>query len=434
MSTIKIESLDHEGRGVAHCEGKAIFVESALPGEEVEYSVFKKKPKVEFANISKITRESPHRVKPGCENFGICGGCSMQHLAPSAQVAAKQRILEDALWHIGRVRAETILPAIHGPYWGYRHRARLSVRFVEKKGKLLVGFNEKRTRYVTDMDCCEVLPARISQLIPHLKSLISGLSIKTRLPQVEVAVGERVDVLVFRILASLTDSDEAALRDFAERHAVQIYLQPKGVDSIFAFHPVNPVQLDYTLPEFGITMPFQPSDFTQVNFAINRALVRRAMALLAPAPGDRIADLFCGLGNFTLPIAKSGAQVVGMEGSSALVDRARENAAKNGIETARFVAADLFKMNARQFDELGRFDKMLIDPPRAGAAEVVESIGANPPSRIVYVSCDPATLARDAHTLVNSRGYVLRAAGVINMFPHTSHVESIALFTLPEVP
>lgn len=434
MSSIKIESLDHEGRGVAHCAGKAVFVEGALPGEIVDYSVFKKKPKVEFANISKLIRESPHRATPKCAYFGICGGCSMQHLDAASQVAAKQRVLEDALWHIGRVKPGVILPAIHGPYWEYRHRARLSMRYVEKKKKLLVGFNEKRTRYVTDMDSCKVLPRRISQLIPSLKALIGGFSIKSRLPQVEIAVGEDADLLVFRILEALNDADEAALREFSIRHSIRIFLQPKGVDSIYPFHPAESGPLHYALPEFGISMPFQPSDFTQVNFAINRALVRRAISLLRPSHHDRIADLFCGLGNFTLPIAKSGAQVVGIEGSASLVRRAQENAAKNGIKNANFIEADLFRMDAQRFDALGRFDKMLIDPPRAGAAEVVEAIGKNPPSRIVYVSCDPATLARDANTLVNSKGYDLQAAGAVNMFPHTSHVESIALFTLPEVP
>lgn len=428
---IKIESLDHEGRGVAHHEGKAVFVDGALPGEEVEISAYKKKPRVEFANISKMLRESPWRVKPKCASFGICGGCSMQHLEASAQVSAKQRVLEDAFRHIGKVNPGCILPAIHGPYWRYRHRARLSVRFVEKKGKLLVGFNEKRTRYVTDMDNCEVVPEKISMLIPHLKEMIGALSIRKRLPQVEVAVGEETDLLVLRILDPLSNEDEALIRAFSDKHGIAIYLQPKGVDSVHPFHPEKPARLHYSLPEFGIVMPFLPSDFTQVNFAINRALVRRAVALLSPSKGDRIADLFCGLGNFTLPIAKSGANVTGFEGSATLVERAMENADKNGIANASFVAADLFDMKGVN---LQGFDKMLIDPPRAGAKELVESLGPALPSRIVYVSCDPATLARDAGVLVHSKGYTLECAGVVNMFPHTSHVESIALFTLPGAP
>ncbi|HQT25044.1 MAG TPA: 23S rRNA (uracil(1939)-C(5))-methyltransferase RlmD [Burkholderiales bacterium] len=429
---IGIESLDHEGRGVAHVEGKALFVEGALPGEIVDYSVFKKKPKVEFANVSKMFRESPFRVDPKCANFGVCGGCSMQHLDASAQVAVKQRVLEDALWHIGRVKPECILPAIHGPYWEYRHRARFSVKYVEKKGKVLVGFNEKKTRYVTDMDGCEVLPRRISMLIPHLKEMITSLSIRARLPQIEVASGEEADIMVFRILDPLTGNDEESIRAFSEEHRVNVFLQPKGIDSIRPFHPTEPGILHYSLPEYGIDMPFRPSDFTQVNFSINRVLVKRAITLLSPSKNDRIADLFCGIGNFTLALAKHCGEVVGVEGSLQLVERARENAERNGITNAKFIEADLFETKASRLDELGQFDKMLIDPPRAGAHALVESLGGHSPSRIVYVSCDPATLARDAGILVHSKGYRLKSAGVINMFPHTSHVESIALFELPQ--
>ncbi len=430
MSTIKIESLDHEGRGVAHSDGKAIFVDGALPTEEVVHSVFKKKPKVDFANISTMVRESPYRVRPKCPNFGACGGCSMQHLEASAQVASKQRVLEDALWHIGRVKPLLVLPAIHGPYWEYRRRARLSVRYVEKKGGLLVGFNEKRTRYVMDMNRCEVLPKKISNLIPVLREVLGRLSIRAKIPQIEVVVAEKTDALVIRVLDAPSPSDEEILRSFAEEHTVNLYLQPGGQDTIRPFHPESPEGLSYSLPEFGIEMPFRPSDFTQVNFGINRAMVRRAVSMLAPHPTERIGDFFCGLGNFSLPIARSGAAVVGIEGSETLVERARENADRNGILNASFMAADLFKMNREKLAELGGFDKILIDPPRAGAQELVESIDGNEaPERIVYVSCDPATLARDAGILVHRKGYALQAAGVINMFPHTSHVESIALFT-----
>jgi 23S rRNA (uracil1939-C5)-methyltransferase len=409
-------------------EGKAIFIEGALPGETVDYSVFKKKPKVEFANVTRILRSSPWRVEAKCPNFGICGGCSMQHLDPSAQVAAKQRILEDALWHVGRVMADRILPPIHGPYWEYRRRARLSVKYVEKKEKVMVGFNEKRTRYVTDMESCAVLPQKISALIPLLKEMIEKLSVKKRLPQIEVASGEDCDILVLRILDPLTDADEKIIREFSDRCAVTIYLQPKGVDSIHPFHPQGPANLHYSLPEFGLAMPFLPSDFTQVNFSVNRAMIRRAIDLLAPREGEKIADLFCGLGNFTLPIARSGALAVGMEGSATLVERAKENAGKNGISNARFEVADLFEPKGI---DLSGYDKLLIDPPRAGAHELVQALKGPLPGRIVYVSCDPATLARDAGILVHSKGYDLACAGVINMFPHTSHVESIALFTLP---
>ena len=428
----RIESIDHEGRGVAHVDGKAVFVEGALPGEEIIHSSYKKKPRVEYANISKMIRESPFRAEPKCVNFGTCGGCSMQHFQASAQVAAKQRILEDALWHIGRVRPGLILPAIHGPYWHYRRRARLSVKYVEKKGRVLVGFNERKTRYVTDMESCEVLTEKISGLIPRLKEMIGNLSVKSRLPQIEVASSEGKDVLVFRILDRLTVDDEAIIRAFSEAHDVHVHLQPGGIDSIHPFHPESAGELYYALPEFGIKMPFRPMDFTQVNFSINRVLVRRAVHLLSPSADERIADLFCGLGNFTLALARHCKEVVGIEGSASLVQRAKENAERNNISNANFLDVDLFEMNESKLESLGHFDKMLLDPPRAGAFEFVQALGKNRPSRIVYVSCDPATLARDAGILVDSKGYELKSAGVINMFPHTSHVESIALFELPQ--
>jgi len=379
--------------------------------------------------VVRILRPSPQRTEPRCPHFGVCGGCSMQHLEARAQVAAKQRVLEDNLVHIGKVQAEEILPAIHGPTWGYRHRARLSVRYVQKKGRVLVGFHEKRSSFVADMHRCEILPPRISALIEPLRELVEQLSIRERLPQVELAVGEAVDVLVLRILEPLTGNDEALLRAFADRHGVQFFLQPKGPDTAHPFHPLDAPQLNYALPEFNVVMPFHPTEFTQVNPHINRVLVRRAMGLLAPQPGERIADLFCGLGNFTLPIARRGAFVVGVEGSPALVRRAQANAAYNGLaERTEFQVANLFEATEESLARLGHFDKMLIDPPRDGAVEVVKSLGENGPRRIVYVSCSPSTLARDAAVLVHTQGYRLRAAGGVNMFPHTAHVESIALF------
>jgi 23S rRNA (uracil1939-C5)-methyltransferase len=429
MPTAIIESLDHEGRGIAHVDGKAIFIEGALPGETVDYVSFKKKPSYEQASATKIAKPSFIRTAPKCVNFGVCGGCSMQHLEADAQVAAKQRVLEDNLWHIGKVKPQVVLPAIYGQAWGYRHRARLSVRYVQKKGRLLVGFHEKRSSFVADMSSCEILPPRISALIVPLRDLIEQLSIRERLPQVEMALGDRVDVLVLRILESLTAEDEMLLKDYADRHGIQFFLQPKGPETAHPFHPLDAPELTYTLPEFDVTMPFHPTEFTQVNPAINRMLVRRAMSLLDPQPGERIADLFCGLGNFTLPIARLGAQVLGVEGSEALVRRARSNAERNGLaDRAEFRVANLFEIDEASLAKLGHFDKMLIDPPRDGAVEVVKSLGADAPRRIVYVSCSPATLARDAAVLVHSQGYQLKAAGVVNMFPHTAHVESIALF------
>ncbi|MGC2048694.1 MAG: 23S rRNA (uracil(1939)-C(5))-methyltransferase RlmD [Gallionella sp.] len=433
MSTenrVTIESLDQEGRGVAHADGKVIFIEGALAGETVSYSSYRKKPSFELAQVTQIHKESSMRVQPKCIHFGVCGGCSMQHLDAGAQVSVKQRILEDSLWHIGKVKAETILAPICGQAWGYRERARLSARHVIKKGKTLVGFHEKRSSYVADMQHCEILAPKIARLLSSLAELIGGLSIRDRLPQIEVAVGEHVDALVLRVLDTPSVSDERSLRAFADKHEVQFWLQPKGPETVVPFHPLDAPALSYSLPEFGITMPFAPTDFTQVNSAINRVMVSRAMRLLAPQAGERIADFFCGLGNFTLPIARSGAQVVGIEGSAALVKRAVQSAAYNGLSVnTGFQAMNLFAMEETTLALVGRFDKWLVDPPRDGAIELVKAITPETgPQRIVYVSCNPATLARDAQVLVNVHGYTLKSAGVMNMFPHTSHVESIALF------
>ncbi|HSD40268.1 MAG TPA: 23S rRNA (uracil(1939)-C(5))-methyltransferase RlmD [Burkholderiales bacterium] len=425
MNVAVIESLDREGRGVAHIEGKAVFVAGGLPGERVEYEVTKHKPSYDAGAMTRVLRESAARVVPRCRYFGTCGGCAMQHVESRVQVAAKQRILEDALWHVGKVRAESLLAPIHGDAWGYRHRARLSVRYVPKKGGALVGFRERRSTYVADMTSCEVLPPRISALIGPLRDLVSGLSIRDRLPQIELAVGAEVVVLVARILQPLTGPDEAILRAFADAHRVQFWLQPAGPDSARPFHPLEAPPLYYALPEYGVRLHFAPTDFTQVNHAVNEILVRRALALLSPRPGERVLDLFCGLGNFALPIAACGAEVIGFEGHGGLVERARRNAAANGL-VAQFEVANLFEPSACA--ALPRCDAMLVDPPREGAIEVVKALDDADPRRIVYVSCDPATLARDAGVLVNVKGYRLAAAGVVNMFPHTAHVESIAFF------
>jgi 23S rRNA (uracil1939-C5)-methyltransferase len=431
-SRVVVESLDQEGRGIAHANGKVIFIEGALSGELVSYSSYRKKPSFEMAQVTHISKPSALRVTPQCSHFGVCGGCSMQHLEANAQVSVKQRILEDALAHIGKVHAENILPPIYGQTWGYRERARLSVRHVIKKGKTLVGFHEKRSSFVADMQHCEILAPKIAALITPLAELLDGLSIRDRLPQVEIAVGEHVDALVLRVLEPPSPEDQHALRDFAEKHEIQFWLQPKGPDSIVPFHPLDAPALSYSLPEFAITMPFAPSEFTQVNSALNRVMVSRAMRLLEPRPGEHIADFFCGLGNFTLPIARSGARVLGVEGSAALVARAQQNALTNGLSgNTEFRAMNLFEMTPGSYSALGRFDKLLIDPPRDGAVELVKSLsGEYLPARIVYVSCNPATLARDAQVLVHVHGYHFRAAGVMNMFPHTSHVESIAVFEL----
>ncbi len=426
---VAIESLDQEGRGIAHADGKVIFIEGALTGETVSYASYRKKPSFELAQMTGLHRASSIRVTPKCSHFGVCGGCSMQHLDSRVQVAVKQRILEDSLSRIGRVKPENMLPAIYGQSWGYRERARISVKHVIKKGKTLVGFHEKRSSFVADMQHCEILAPKIAALITPLGELIEGLSIRDKLPQIEVAAGEHVDVLVLRIMAPLSSGDEAALRAFSDLHHIQFWLQTKGPETIVPFHPLDAPALSYSLPEFNIVMPFAPGEFTQVNSKLNRVMVSRAMRLLDPKPDERIADFFCGLGNFTLPISRSGACVLGIEGSDALVKRAAQNASANGLSgNTIFSAMNLFEMDEARLASLGRFDKWLIDPPRDGAMELVKSITPEiAPNRIVYVSCNPATLARDAAELVQKR-YVLKSAGVMNMFPQTSHVESIALF------
>jgi 23S rRNA (uracil1939-C5)-methyltransferase len=445
---LDIESLDMEGRGIGHLpneddsRGKVVFVEGALPGERVSFSSFRKKANWEAANMTALHRESSMRVTPACEYFGLCGGCAMQHLEASAQVAAKQRVLEDSLWHIGKTRAENILRPIYGPTWGYRYRARISVRNVPRKGGVLVGFHERKSSYVTDMLSCKILPPHVSALLVPLRHLIASMDAIDALPQIELAIGEDacgkpLTVFVLRTMAPLGEADEAKLRVFADLHCIQWWLQPQGPDSAYPFYPAH-ADLHYTLPEFGVKMPFKPTDFTQVNHQINRVLVARALKLLDAQPGDRVADLFCGLGNFTLPIATQSAQVVGIEGSTALTERAADNAAANGLNNKiTFYCRNLFEATAQDLVALGKFDRMLIDPPREGAQAVCQAlIDLNilapemRPKRIVYVSCNPGTLARDTGMLLQQGGYALRQAGVVNMFPHTAHVESIAVFDL----
>lgn len=425
----RIESLEHEGRGVTHVDGKTIFVDGALTGELVEYASYRKKTSYELAQTVRIVEPSAQRVAPRCRWFGICGGCSMQHLDATGQAAVKQRVLEDALWHLARLRADALFPAIHGMPWGYRYRARISVRLVPKKGGVLVGFHERRSSYVADMTSCEILPPHLSALLPRLRGLIAGMSRPDRLPQIEVAVGDATTALVLRHLEPLGEPDLALLRGFAEQHSIDWWLQPAGPDSVTPLDADAAERLWYALPEFALRMDFRPTEFTQVNFAINRMLVRRAMQLLDAQPGERIADMFCGLGNFTLPIARLGARAVGVEGSRALTLRAEHNARANDLALrSEFRVANLFEITPDALAALGRFDKMLIDPPREGAVELVKSLGEDAPARIVYVSCNPATLARDAAVLVREKGYRLRGAGIANMFPQTSHVESIAHF------
>ena len=458
---LEIESLDLEAQGVAHkSDGKVVFVEGALPFERVSASTYRKKNNWEQANLTVIHRESSQRVRPGCPHFGLhsgaCGGCKMQHLHVGAQVAVKQRVLEDNLWHLGKVKPEMLLRPIEGPTWGYRYRARLSVRYVIKKGIVLVGFHERKSRYVADMEVCPVLPPHVSALLMPLRALITSLDARDTCPQIELACGDSVTALVLRHMEPLSNEDLVRLRSFAAEQGVQWWLQSKGPDTVRLLDEGGE-PLAYALPEFGITMPFKPTDFTQVNPHINRVLVSRALRLLDVQPHERVIDWFCGLGNFTLPLATQAREVLGIEGSEALVARSRENYDKNSalrqegqaLAATKFVARNLFEMTPEMLVQDGVADKWLVDPPRDGAFALAQALadieqarrgaqgaaplpaGAEhwtPPRRIVYVSCNPATLARDAGLLVNLAGYRCTAAGMDNMFPHTAHVESMAVF------
>jgi len=444
---LEVESLDLEAQGVARrADGKVVFIEGALPGERVQVQVARAKNAWEQGAMSALSRESAQRVRPACPHFGLhagaCGGCKMQHLHPAAQVAVKQRVLEDNLLHLAKIRPGVVLRPIHGPAWGYRHRARLSVRHVAKKGTVLIGFHERKSRYVADMGSCAVLPADVSAMLLPLRGLIGSMDQRDRLPQIELAVGDdapgRVVALVLRHLEPLSADDLARLRDFGLRHGVQWWLQPGGPDTVRRLDEPGAV-LAYGLPEFGVSLPFRPTDFTQVNPLINRVLVHRALTLLNVQPGERVIDWFCGLGNFSLPLATRAREVLGVEGSAALVQRARDNAAANGLAArVAFVASNLFEIGADGLLAFGPAQRWLVDPPREGAFALVKALvdlqsrpNAEMPRRIVYVSCNPATLARDAGLLVHQAGYGCSAAGVVNMFPHTAHVESIAVFDRP---
>jgi 23S rRNA (uracil1939-C5)-methyltransferase len=439
---LEVESLDLEAQGVAHnAEGKVVFIEGALPTERVQVQVHRRKNNWEQAGLVALGRESSQRVRPACPHFGLhagaCGGCKMQHLHAGAQVAVKQRTLEDNLWHLAKVKPERVLRPIEGPTWGYRHRARLSVRFVAKKGTVLVGFHERKSRYIADMRVCPVLPARVSAMLVPLRDLVMGMDARETLPQIELAMGDVVVALVLRHLQVLSDADLMRLRGFAAQHGVQWWLQPQGPDSVHRLDEEGP-ELAYSLAEYGVTVPFKPTDFTQVNPHINRVLVQRALGLLEVRRDERVIDWFCGLGNFTLPLATQAREVLGVEGSETLVQRARDNAKRNGLQAA-FATRNLFELTPELLAADGAAQRWLVDPPREGAfalvkaaADLVQSASAwTPPSRIVYVSCNPGTLARDAGLLVHQAGYRCTAAGAVNMFAHTAHVESIAVFDRP---
>ena len=426
---VLIESVDHEARGVGRNDNKVVFVENALPQEIVGVDIRRRKPSYETGVSTYIKSVSASRIKPRCVNFGVCGGCSFQHIDPRTQLAIKQRVLEDALERIGSVRPEQILSPICGPQFNYRSRARLSSRYVIKKEKALVGFREKGKSYVVDMASCEVLPDHISRLLPELKLLVQSFSIRERVPQIEVACGNDINVLAFRMLEDPSLEDLRLLEQFAAKHDLVIFMQRGGPVTLTQIYPDEPVALTYSINDMNLTYEFGLSEFTQVNTDINSVLVRRAMSMLDLKPTDRVADLFCGLGNFSLAIARSGAQVIGLEANQELIDRAIDNAARNELsDLCDFKVADLFTDGCPDYRSLQSMDKLLIDPPRDGAAELIKGVGSDGPKKIVYVSCNPATLARDAGTLVHEHGYRLLSAGIVNMFPNTSHVESIALF------
>jgi len=466
LDLLTVESLDIEAQGIAHrADGKVVFIEGALPFEQVTANVFRKKNSFEKATLTAIYRESSQRVQPACPHFGMhtgaCGGCKMQHLHVGAQVAVKQRVLEDNLRHIGKVKADNLMRPIEGPAWGYRYRARLSVRYVRKKGTVLVGFHERKSSYVADMSECHVLPKHVSNMLLPLRALIAGMDAKETIPQIELACGDAVTALVLRHMEPLSQGDLARLRAFAAANpGLQWWLQPGGLETVKLLDD-EVQELNYGLPEFDVVMPFKPTDFTQVNPHINQVLVSRALRLLDVQPHERVIDWFCGLGNFTLPLATRAREVLGIEGSEVLVARSRQNlernkaasAARGALAATKFVARNLFEMTPALLTQDGMADKWLVDPPREGAFELFKSLAAlhqqivtgvpcddgvqqqslvlgdwTPPQRIVYVSCNPATLARDAGVLVESGAYRCSAAGVVNMFPHTAHVESIAVF------
>ncbi len=425
--TAVIESLNHEGRGVAHVEGKVVFVDGALPGESVRLVYRKRHKRHDDAKVLELLSTSAERVEPRCAHFGVCGGCALQHLDPAAQLRTKQQALLDSLRHIGRIEPITVLEPLTGPHWGYRRKARLSVKYVLKKGRLLIGFRERGESAVADLHGCDILHPSIGARIGILNALISALQGFDHIAQVEVAVGDAATALVFRNIVALSDSDMEQLKAFGAEHGLHIYLQPAGPDSIFRLWPES-ADLSYRLPAHAVELHFAPNDFTQVNMPINRVMVDRALQLLALEPDDKVLDLFCGLGNFTLPLARHAREVVGVEGDATLIRRARDNARRNDIGNAQFHVADLSGDVGTAPWWLTHYDKILLDPPRTGALELLPQIAKLGARRIVYVSCNPATLARDAGLLVQEHGYKLRSAGVMDMFPHTAHVESIALF------
>lgn len=423
-----IESLSHEGRGIARIDGKTVFIDGALPGEQVRFLYTRKRGQFDEGRTVEVVEPSESRVEPRCRHYGMCGGCSLMHLDGEEQILHKQSVLLEQLQHLGGVEPEQVLPPLPASRWGYRRKARLGVKYVAGKEKVLVGFREKHSSFIADIDSCEVLHPILGEAIGQLKELVHELSVYRQIPQLEVAVSDTVAAVVIRHLAPLTGDDRRILADFEAQRPVRFYLQPGGLDSVHSLSGEDGQNLHYRLDRHDITMEFSPIDFTQVNFELNALLVDRVIELLELNEADQVLDLFCGLGNFTLPIARYVKQATGLEGSEDLVLRAQKNAQKNGLANAGFGVCNLAEPGAGPHISGYAYNKVLLDPPRSGAQEIIEQLVPERVEKLVYVSCNPATLARDAGILSKQGGLSLKAAGVMDMFPHTSHVESIALF------
>lgn len=422
-----IVDLAHDGRGVARLDGKAVFIDGALPSEHVRLRIHKRRRHMDEAGLVEVLAASPDRVVPRCAHFGVCGGCSLQHLSPSAQLAAKQRQLLENLQRIGNVQPVRVLEPLRGPEWAYRRRARLGIKYVHKKGRVLAGFREREKPYIADVRRCEILLSQLAQLPEELAALAETLDIREKLPQVEVAAGDDATALVFRVLEPPGAADLQKIAAFGERRGLQIFLQPGGLNSVRPVRDDYP-PLTYSVDEGSVTIEFGPVDFIQVNREINASMVGAAVAHLQPGAEDAVLDLFCGLGNFTLPLARRARRVVGVEGDAALVAKARANAVRNSLGNVEFAVENLFEPKSFGAWANDRYDLVMLDPPRAGAAELMGRMGDWRPRRVVYISCHPGSLARDAGILVETLGFTLSAAGVMDMFPHTTHVESIAVF------
>lgn len=422
-----IDSLTHEGAGVARIDGKVTFIDGALPGETVEFRYIRRTRKHDEGTILRVIEASPDRVEPRCAHFGVCGGCVLQHLSSEAQVGTKARILFDTLAHVGGVEPGTRLPALTEAQWGYRRKARLGIKYVKPKGRALIGFRERNAHFLADLARCEILRPELGERLTELSRLVTSLEARARIPQIEAAVGDDSTVLAIRNLDPLSVHDREKLVAWAKESDIHLMLQPGGPDSLEALWPEK-ASLEYRLPEFDVALRFTPLDFVQVHAGLNRRMVALAIELLNLRPEYRVLDLYCGLGNFTLPLARRAAHVTGVEGSEVMVERARANACHNGIGNVEFHAANLLEPQRGASWLQAPYDRILIDPPRAGAKEILDDVARLRAERIVYVSCNPATLARDAGELVHNHGYRLEAAGVMDMFPHTAHIESIALF------